>query len=257
MEALRLSVYVVSVEVARVELARRWETVPAAQRETRTALRDAANAIIPAVVGWRSRIQTAPNGPVLIKFDYPGNGDYRVQLTIVNRLGEAYEPHRWTGTSADVAIARPRFRPIQGSVGIAGVFGKRVESSLSKISKPGTPDTFKVVTREINKFSYVPVTLLSGQWSVKTLGPDCVAGVGLGLGLKGDEINNLGQATDVLGVLTLGYDWLRVSFGAAYTAEIVSISGVAADGLTTDANALKNPSLDRKLRWVFALHMAR
>jgi hypothetical protein len=191
----------------------------------------------------------------MVKFDYPGNGDYRIQLTVANRLGDAYEPNRWVGTGADVAVARPQFRPIQGSVGIAGVFGKRVESSLSKISKPDTPDTFKVVTREIRKFSYVPVTLLSGQWSV--WGPNTVAGIGLGLGLKGDEINNLGQATDVLAALTLGYDWLRMSLGVAYTAEVVSISGVDANGLTTDANALKNPNLDRKFRWVVALHMVR
>ena len=252
-----LAVETTSIEVARQELQTRWQALSAQEQVQHAALRDAVNAIIPAVVNWRRRIQIAPVGPIRIKYDYPGSGDYRIQLAVGNRLGADYEPNRWVGQSADVAVARPRFRAIQGSVGLGGVFGKRVENSLTKVSNPATPDTFKLSTREVRKFSYLPVTFLSGQVPVRQWGPNVVAAVSVGLGLKGDEINDLGQATDLLGALTIGYDWLRASFGGAYTAEVVGISGISADGLTTDPNALNNPNLDRKFRWFFGLHMAR
>lgn len=244
-----------SEAVARAALDVRWNALSAAERTQYAAFQTAVLDAIPVVVRWRRDVQTARAGRRL-KYDYPGDGDFMVELTVTNRLGDQHRPNRWVGDGADVAEARPEFRPFAVSLGIGGVFGTRIEHTLEKISKASTPDTFRVLQDKLARFSFLPATFLNFQHRPADA-TNLTLGGSLGLGIRGEGADRIDQATDLVVAGTIGYEWLRVSPGIAYTSEVTSLAGVGDDGLTTDPNALAHANRDRKVRFVLAVHVSR
>lgn len=226
-------------------------------------LRAAAVSAAPAVVRWRGEFLRAVGGAAEVQYEYAGTGDYLIELSVKNRLGEAYQPARWVGSGADVALTKPKFKPFQVSLGLGGLQGDRIEAELVQVSAKGASvDTFEVRQRKVGKLSILPSTFFSVQHGLRQ-SPWTVGGT-LGVGLRSDEVANVAQATDLMGLVTIGYDWMRVSVGAAYTTEITGFNGTfrgaGADStrsLTTDANALQRTDRTRKKRLVMAIHMTR
>lgn len=245
------------------ELRERFQRIPDSLKPRLQALNRAATAATPAVVSWWREFQLAAGGREELLYEYPGSGDYLVELTVANRLGASYRPARFVGSGADVALVQRTFPTFQVSFGLAGLFGDRVEAELVKVSATAsTADTFEVRRHTVGRFSILPSTYFSVQRGIRQ-SPVTLGGA-LGVGLRGDELEDVGQATDLMGVATVGYDWIRASVGLAYTSEITGFTGTFARtgadssrAFTTDPNALQRTDRTRKGRWVFAIHMTR
>jgi hypothetical protein len=229
-----------------------FNEIPAADQPRNAVLATAAYQAIPGVVTWRSEIINAKVTPEFVQFEYPGSGSVLLQMAISNRLGNDYRPQRWTGSGIDVAELKPAYRPLKVSFGMGGVFGEQERFSLAKISASGTPDTFRVSSRRLKDFRYVPSTMLSWQIPVST---SVVVGPSLGLGLRGESLDQIDDATDLMLLVTVGYDWFRFSAGGAWTSDVVSVPDLDSLGRTTDPNVLSRADLDRDWRWVLALHL--
>ena len=81
-------------------------------------------------------------------------------------------------------------------------------------------------------------------------------GLTIGVGVQGDNLQQIDTSTDLSLLGTLGYEWLRFSAGVACTSGIVSLAGVGEDNKTLDQNVLNRAERDRRARFVFALHAA-
>ena len=261
--ASRLLPFVDDTATAVTQLQTLYGALDSLAKTRNSPLLAAARLAAPATVRWRGEFLRAVGGPEEIHYEYPGTGEYLVELSVGNRLGDAYRPARWVGTGADVILTKPKFRPFQVSFGLGGLRGDRVEAELVKVSRDSaTVDTFEVRSRKVGKLSLLPSTFFSFQhgfgqtpWTV---------GATLGIGLRGDDTENVGQATDLMALATFGYEWVRVSIGGAYTSEITGFNGTFrgqnADSLrtfTTDPNALQRTDRTRTRRLVVALHMTR
>jgi hypothetical protein len=262
-KTLKLDLLIGDTALVLEELRARFERIPDSVKPPLGALNRAATTAAPAVVSWWREFQLAAGGREELLYEYPGSGDYLVELTVANRLGASYRPARFVGSGADVALVQRTFPTFQVSFGLAGLLGDRVEAELVKVSTMASPtDTFEVRQHTVGRFSVLPSTYFSFQRGIRQ--SPVTVGAALGVGLRGDELEDVGQATDLMGVVTVGYDWIRASVGRAYTSEITGFTGTfpgtGADSLralTTDPNALQRTDRTRMGRWVFAIHMTR
>lgn len=261
--SLGLGIVVSDTGVMLARLRALYGALDAAAQTRNDALNRAATLAIPGVVFWRRELVRVPDGPQEILFEYPGTGEYLVELTVANRLGDAYRPRHFVGSGADVVVVKPRFPTFQVSFGMGGLFGQRTEAELVKVSAAAAAtDTFEVRTHVVDRLSLLPSTYFAFQRGIGQ--SPWTLGATLGVGLQGDDIQDVGQATDLMALFTAGYEWLRLSIGGAYTSEITAFGGVfrgaGADStrtFTIDPNALQRANRTRKGRLVLALHMTR
>jgi hypothetical protein len=219
--------------------------------EDQEALYRTALAAIPAVIYLWHGLQSVNLGSLFLHHDGAESQEELIELSITNRLGDAYRPRRWTGTGVDIATTKPAFRTIEVSAGMAGVWGDRTEFSLERFNTAGT-DSFRIQSVTHDRFSITPSLLVS--WLPVQRG-DYVFGITGGVGISSGNVAQITDATDLMLMLTAGRDWLRVSAGIASTSEISSLNGLVHGDTTTNPNLLNEARRDRKTRGVVSIHL--
>jgi hypothetical protein len=258
---LLLTGFVSDTGILLPELRGLFSKVPAAEQAADAGLLLATLTTGPSLVRWRSELLRAPTGPKSVLYHYPGSGDYVVKLRVVNRLGEEYRPNRFAGDAAEVAVLKPAFPRLQMSFGLTGLFGARADANLVKVSVPAsTTDTFEIRKHNVARLSLIPSTFFSFQHGVRNSA--VTLGGGIGVGLHSSDVGNIDDTTDLMAVATIGYEWIRLSLGYAYTSEITSFNGTFQGGgadstrtFTTDPNALQQANRTRIPRFLVSLHM--
>jgi hypothetical protein len=240
-----------------------WAAVPIGERAPLEPIMTAARVAAPGVVTLSSQLRALALGTTWLSYEATGEGEHVIELAITNRLGSAYLPRRATGTGFDVAALRPATPRYLFSVGLGGLFGDRRTYALEEVpattpseGEPTPPQEYTVREAMAKRVSIVPTALLTLQFTPSRRYPDLVVGPSIGVGVRGDALEQIDAATDLMGLLTAGWDWARVSLGAAYTSEITDLDGLADGDRTTDPNALTRATRDRKWRMVLSFHAA-
>lgn len=228
-----------------------WNAVPDANKP---ALRDRHAALVAAIPGidtLAKAIRRATFGELWIHRDTNSSDAAMVELQISSKLGRDYPGVRWTGKGKDIALVRAAFPRIAWTAGMAGVFRSDRAFQLQPVA--GDAGKFRVTGSSDSRLALVPLGMLTVQR------PCCagstIGGVSLGAGLRGGAPGQLDDATDLFLMATLGLDWLRVSLGGAYTAEIHELAGVQEGEIVDSPNALNAQRTKRRLRPAVALHM--
>ncbi|HSU14465.1 hypothetical protein [Longimicrobium sp.] len=218
-------------------------TSPTPDQQARyKAVRDAAG----GVVRFWHELERLYLGPITRVYNYNSGTDELIRLRIQNRLGDAYTPLRPTSTEGiALAVIKPVAHGFEFSTGLAFVFGDRANFSVSKL----TGDTLRVQADTVHDLSVPPSLFLSYLWhpgGTVTLGPT------FGVGVK--DLSQIENSTDLLGGITIGLEWFRLTFGGAYASEISAIPGLDSQNRTTDPNVLSRATRQRVLHPFFAVH---
>lgn len=213
------------------------------------ALYRSALTAIPGVAFLSRELRSLALGERRLHHDGAATGEELIELTITNRLGDAYQPRRWTGTGLDISETKPTYREIELSLGFAGHRGDRTQYTLEPIS--GSEGSYVVRSTTDDRFSLAPSLFVS--WL--PFRGNYVFGLSGGIGVGGGNLASLTDESDLMLALTAGRDWLRVSAGVASTSEITSFGGLAAGDTTTNPNLLNNAVRERKARFVVGVHV--
>lgn len=240
--------FITSETTLSAELAARYQALGASPTAVQQAQNNAAREAIPGIARFWRELQQLTLGPRTFVYNFAGTRDEVIRLHIQNRLGDPYQPTRVvtrTGEGIAIARAKPRHGGFEFTTGLGFVAGERVSYSLEKVPA----DSFRVVADTARDLSVPPSLFLSYLWPVR--GPT-VFGVTAGAGIK--DLSQIDDTTDLLGGVTLGHEWFRLTIGAAFTSEIRTLPGLSATNRTADENILNRASRDRVWRFAVAVH---
>lgn len=250
-ETLEIAEYLGSEGLLEARAESLWRPVVAADKERLLPRKTALAAVIPRIVILHRAIQRATFGTLWVQRSTGASDAAMVELTISSKLGSDYPGARWTGKGKDIALVRASFPWIAWTAGMSGV----LRSDRAFHLQPSATDAGKfLVTRSSDsRLGLMPVGMLTLQ------GPCCrssaMGGISLGVGLRSGEAK-LDDGTDLLLMGTIGLDWLRVSVGGSYTAQVYDLTEIQPGDLVDSPNALNSQKTKRRLRPAIALHMA-
>ncbi len=251
MRSLKVAQYLNSDPLLQARAESLWAALSTAEKRTLLSQKAALDAAIPRIITLHKAIQRATFGELWLHRDGGSADAALVELTVASKLSPDYPGVRWTGKGKDIALVRAAFPRIAWTAGMGGVF----RSDRAFHLQPSAADTGKfVVTRSSDsRFAFAPLGMLTVQ------GPCCrgstMGGISTGVGLR-DGAGKLSDGADLFLMATLGLDWLRVSAGGAYTAEVYDLVDIQPGDLVDSPNALNSQRTKRRLRPAIALHMA-
>ena len=250
-ETLEVAEYLVSEGLLEARAESLWRPVLAADKERLLPRKTALAAVIPRIVTLHGAIQRATFGTLWVQRSTGASDAAMVELTISSKLGSDYPGVRWTGKGKDVALVRASFPWIAWTAGMGGVL--RSDRAFHLQPSGTDPEKFLVTRSSDSRLGLMPVGMLTLQ------GPCCrssaMGGISLGVGLRSGEAK-LDDGTDLLLMGTIGLDWLRISLGGAYTAQVYDLTEIQPGDLVDSPNALNSQRTKRRLRPAIALHMA-
>lgn len=228
-----------------------WRPLVAGERTRLLPRKTALATIIPKIFTLHKAIQRATFGSLWVQRSTSASETAMVELTISSKLGSDYPGVRWTGKGKDIALVRASFPWIAWTVGMSGVL--RSDRAFHLQSSVADSGKFLVRKSSDSRLGMMPVGMLTLQ------GPCCrtsaIGGISLGMGLRSGGVK-LDDGTDLLLMGTLGLDWLRISLGGAYTAEVYDLTEIQPGDLVDSPNALNSQKTKRRLRPAIAVHMA-
>ncbi len=251
MQTLTVAEYLGSEGLLEARAESLWRPVLAADKERLLPRKTALAAVIPRIATLHRAIQRATFGPLWVQRSTAASDAAIVELTISSKLGADYPGVRWTGKGKDIALVRASFPWIAWTGGMAGVL--RSDRAFHLQTSATETGKFLVTRSSDSRLGLMPVGMLTLQ------GPCCrtsaVTGISLGVGLRSGEAK-LDDATDLLLMGTLGLDWLRLSLGGAYTAQVYDLAEIQPGDLVDSPNALSSQKTKRRVRPALAIHMA-
>lgn len=257
MEDLAVRDYLAAEGLLAARAERLWQNLKAEQQVALQFTRTAVVAAIPRIVTLHSAIERATFGDLWIQRNTTTADASRVDLIISSKLAPDYPGVRWTGQGKDIALVRAAFPRIAWTGGMGGVFRSGRTFHLQQLAND--PSKYRVTKSSDARLALVPLGMLTYQRPC-CRGPamrrSTLLGVSGGVGLRSGATRQVDEGTDLFLMLTLGLDWLRVSAGGAYTAEVYELNDIQEDSIVTSPNALNSQRTKRRMRPAIAFHMS-
>lgn len=236
---------------------RLWQALTDDERTALQSTRTLLVAAIPRVVALHKAIERATFGDLWIQRSTTAADASIVELTISSKLAPDYPGVRWTGKGKDIALVRAAFPRLAWTGGMGGVFRSDRAFHVQQLATDSSK--YRVIKSSDSRLALVPLGMLTYQMPC-CRGPErkrsTLLGVSGGIGLRSGATRQVDEGTDLFLMLTLGLDWLRVSAGGAYTAEVYELTDIQQDSIVTSPNALNSQRTKRRLRPAIAFHMS-